>query len=109
MSQLRVQAIPVQGISSTGLTASFQPLNTGLEYACFTLRIINGGTTPVTISYNGEDDQDVILAGQTLQLPTPINTLPNSRGAQFAKGTIVYVRGSAGTSGSISLAGYYTV
>lgn len=109
MSQLRVQAIPVQGIASTGLTASFQPLNTGLPESCFCIRIINGGTTPVTISYNGTDDQDVILPSQVLQLPTPINTLPNSRGAQIAKGTIVYVRGSAGASGSISLAGYYTL
>jgi hypothetical protein len=109
MSRLSVKAIPIQSIASTGLLAAFQALGTALPQSCFLIRLINGGTTNVTISYDGVTDHDVIIAGQTLQLPTPINTLPNSRGAQFAKGLIIYVRGAAGTTGTVTLAAYYTL
>ena len=104
----RVQAIPLTAVDSTALTDDYQPINVdGLPNPCFFLRITNGGTTAATISYDGTTDNEMVLAGSSFNLPTPINTLPSSRGAQWATGTVVYVKGSAGDSGSISLSGYY--
>ena len=108
MIQQSVQEIPLTSINSASLIGTYQAINpNGLPHSCFILRIINGGTTAITVSYDGTNDHDVVFADSILQIPTPINTLPNSRGGQFALGTIVYVKGTAGV-GSIGLAGYFT-
>lgn len=104
----RVQAIPLSSLDSTAITDEYQPINAdGLPYPCFFMRIVNGGTKAITISYDGVHDNEQILAGDSFDFPTPLNTLPNSRGAQWAAGTIIYVTGSAGASGVITLSGYY--
>ncbi len=108
MAQLRVQAIPLTTLSS----ALMQPLTytvvngLGLPHACFKIRVINNSTQPITISIGGDTDTDIVPAATALDLTTPINTLPNSRGALFPAGTIIYARGTAGT-GTIGVAGYY--
>lgn len=109
MSRLSVKAIPIQSIASSGLLVTYQAINAGLPESCFLLRIINGGTTNVTVSYDGVNDQDVVLAGESLQIPTPLNNSQSARGTQFNKGLIVYVRGAAGLSGTVTLAGYYAL
>lgn len=107
MSQLIVKAIPATVLDSSTLFAGFQAINpTGLPNSCFILKVVNASNTTVIISYNQDDDNDVVLPDSVLQLPTPINTLPNSRGAQFEQGTIVWARGVAGI-GNIYLIGYY--
>lgn len=107
MARLSVHAIPQATISSTIVFAGFQPINpNGLPEACFKLRITNASNQTIIISYDGENDNDVVLAGQFIEVTTPINTLPNSRGALFALGTIVSVRGIVGV-GTIYLSGYY--
>lgn len=107
MAQVRVKAIPLESINSATLLATYQPINSdGLPEACFVLRIINGGTTAVTVSYDGVNDHDVIFTNSIFQLPTPINTRLTSQGALFSKGTVVYVKGTPGV-GSVALAGYY--
>lgn len=107
MAQIRVKAIPLESFDSASLMATYQPINSdGLPEACFIVRIVNGGNTAVTISYDGIDDHDVLFAGSILELSTPINTRLTSQGALFSKGTIVYVKGTAGI-GSIAVAGYY--
>jgi len=109
MAQLRIQAIPLATLSSALISNTYTPVNgTGLPNACFLLRIINNSTEPVTLSYGGSTDSDILPAGDTLQLPGPINTNQGSRGALFPIGTIIYARGTAGT-GSIGVAGYFTL
>lgn len=107
MAQLKIKEIPLTTFNSASLTGTYQAINPlGLPNPCFLLRIINGGTTSVNISYDGVTDHDVVFFASTLQLPGPINTLLNSNGALFPHGQIVYIRGTAGT-GSIGVAGYY--
>lgn len=108
MSQLRVKSIPLETLSSALMQALvYTPINgSGLPFPCFKLRIINNSNQSITISYGSDTDNDIIPAGQALEVDTPINTLPNSRGAMFPKGTIIYARGTAGT-GSVGVAGYY--
>lgn len=107
MAQLAVKAIELQSVDSASLSGTYQAINpSGLDEACFLVEIINGGTTAITISYDGSTDNDVVFAASIKQLATPINTIPNSRGALFRKGQVVWVKGTAGI-GSIGLAGYY--
>ena len=108
MAQLRVQAIPLTTISSAILQALvYTPINgLGLPNPCFLVRVINNSNQSITISFGGETDSDIVPANSTLDIATPINTLQNSLGAQFSKGTIIYARGTAGV-GSIGVAGYF--
>ncbi|HVW99252.1 MAG TPA: hypothetical protein VHA52_02260 [Candidatus Babeliaceae bacterium] len=103
-----VQVIPLTSIASSALTADYQSINTeGLANACSIIRITSTSSTDVTISYNGSTDHEYLPAGGTITLPFQANAQPQSYVANMAAGTIVYVKGAAGT-GNIYLSGYYT-
>ena len=107
MAQLKIKEIPLTTFNSANLVVGYLPVNAGgLPNACFLLRIINGGTTAIEISYDGVTNHDVVFPSSTLQLPGPINTLLNSNGALFPQGQVIYVAGTAGV-GTIAVAGYY--
>ena len=104
-----VKAIPLSSLNSTALSSSYQALNSsGLPAACFFIRIVNGGTTAITLSYDGITDNEQVLNGQVFELPSQSNSQPGAFKALMSKGTVVYVKGSAGASGAITLSGYYT-
>lgn len=103
-----VSAIPLTTIASTALIATYQAINaSGLPKACFLVRIVNGGTTAITISYDGATDHEYLRAGSELNLNLQANAQPNNSFAHMKAGTIVYVKGTAGASGDIALSGYY--
>ena len=107
MAQLRVKAIELETIASSTLTGSYQAINpAGLPQACFLVELVNGSNQAVTISLDGSTDNLVVLAASSKPYPTPINTLINSRGALWPKGTIFYAKGTAG-SGDIAVCGLY--
>lgn len=99
--------ITLTSFDSAGLTGSYQPINSnGISNASFFIRIINDSNVDVTVSYDGSTDHDFIPTGTILEINGQSNHRPESGVANFSKGTIVYVKGSAG-SGSIYLAAYY--
>ena len=110
--QNRVKFIPLTSFNGASLTANYQAINSnGLSEACFLIRIVNDCTTDITISYDGITDHDH-LAGtaasiprETLQIPFPQNSASSGL-VLIPKGTVVYVKGTAGI-GVIYLAGYY--
>lgn len=107
MPQTRVLAIPLESIDSTTLSPVYQPINpSGLANACFFLKIINGGNTVITISYDGVTDHDVVFATSIAELPSGTVTSLREQSALFAKGLVVYAKGVAGV-GSIAVVGYY--
>lgn len=98
-----VKAITLQSFDSAGLAASFKAINSsGLTEACFMIRIINDCDEDVTISFDGTTSNDYLRTGETLDLAPQ----PYGKFAYFKQGTVVYVKGSAGT-GLIYLSGYY--
>lgn len=102
-----VKAIPLTNIASSTFSGSYQAINsTGLPNACFLIRLISTSSTPVTISYDGTNDHDYLPGGATIQLPHQSNSQPNNFIANLPIGTIVYVKGTAGT-GNVYLAGYF--
>ena len=107
MAQNSVKPFILSSILSSTLTGLYAPLNgTGFLQAPFFIRIVNSGSLAVTISYNGVDDHEFIPAGTIFELNSQTNSQPNAQVALFSKGTIVYIKGVAGT-GSIYLSGYY--
>jgi hypothetical protein len=102
-----VQAIPLSSIASSTVSGSYQAINSGgLPNPCFLIRITNGSNMAVTISYDGSTDQEYLAAGAILQLSLQANSQPSNFVTNMSKGTIVYVKGTAGT-GSVYLSGYY--
>lgn len=100
-------AIPLSTFSSASLSSSYQVINSGgLPNSCFLIKISNGGSTNVTISFDGTTDAELVRANSDFVLPSQSNSQPNSYKALSPKGRIFYIKGTAGT-GTISLSGYY--
>jgi len=107
MAQTSVKAIPLKSFASASLTASYQAIYSGgLPAACFYLRIQNQSSTAITVSYDGVTDHLYLPTLAEERLNAQANAQPNAQGALVPKGTVVYVKGTAGT-GSVYLSGYY--
>ena len=107
MAQNSVKPFILTTIASSAVTGNYTAINSsGFLQAPFFIRIINGSTMPITVSYNGIDDNEYIPSGSIFELPSQTNSQPNAQVALFPKRTVVYVKGTAGT-GNIYLSGYY--
>lgn len=103
-----VKAVEMFFISSAIIESDeYTAINSGgLPSACFLLRIVNDSDQGVLVSYDGVTDHDFVPQDKTLQLPFQSNSQPNNNVALIPKGTVVYVKGTAG-DGDIYVAAYY--
>jgi hypothetical protein len=107
MAKNSVHAIALTSFNSASLTSSYQAINaSGFEKAIFFLRIVNDSSVNITISYDGVTDHEFIVDGSVFELATQTNGQPGAQVALFSVGTVVYVKGTAGT-GTITVSGYY--
>jgi hypothetical protein len=100
-----VSAIPLGAIAANTFTGAYQLIG-GLPQACFMLRFINNTSEDVIISYDGVNDNDVVIHDTTTQIPVQTNSQPNNFTCLFAKGLTIYVKAANGT-GEFYVAGYY--
>ena len=97
--------IPMTSINSSTFTGAYQVINTnGTTSPCFAFKIVNNSTVDVTVSINGTTDHDYIITKTAQIYDLQTNKQPQNDACLLAKGTKVYVKGSAGT-GSIYLIG----
>ena len=105
------QCIPRAVFNTATLTGSYQALNgTGFSSEIKVLKIYNGGTTGVDVSYDGITDHDYFPAGSTQILDLQTNHYCNSAYSSGQKvgqkGQIIYGKGTAG-AGNLYIIGYY--
>lgn len=105
-----VAPLPLSTIDSATFTGAFQLLSpaAGIAQAVQMLYISNNSNVVITVSYDGVNNHDYIIAGQTRMLNFQTNSQPNTSIAKLAKGTKVYVLGAAGV-GLVALSGWYQV
>ena len=102
-----IAAIELQTFNTANLLATYQPINpTGLEQACFYFSIINNSSQDITVSYDGLMDHEYIPGPGELRISVQTNAQPNNYAALLKKGTVVYVKGTAG-AGTVALSGYF--
>lgn len=102
-----ISPVVLTSINSGTFTGNYQVINaTGLPYACFMIRIINNSDRDVTVSFDGTNDNDFVQDTQSIQIESQTNSQPNNFTCLFPKGTKVYVKGLAGGTGLVYLAGY---
>ena len=102
-----IAAIPLTTFNSASVTASYQPINSGgLNFSCILLRVNNASNAAITISYDGVTDHEYIQAAGLLEIQAQANSLPSPNACCFKRGTIIYLKGTAGV-GTIALSGYY--
>jgi len=94
-------------INSATFTGNYDVACTGLEEACFLLRIINDSNRDVLVSYDGNANHDYLVAGNTLEINAQANSSPNGDVALFRKGQKIYVKAAAGT-GYVYIAAYFS-
>lgn len=103
----KVLPITMTNIASSAVTGSYQAINsTGFPFACFLIDITNASTTDVTISFDGTNDHEYVIHGTNKILNFQTNSQPNNNISKMAIGTVVYVKGTAGT-GNIYVSGFY--
>lgn len=96
----------MESFASTGLTGSYQALNSGLDRHCLLITIVNDGDEAVTLSWDGTTDHHFLPSKSSLVLDLSANnSIPNDRYVA-KKGQIFYGKGTAGTEGSIYICGY---
>lgn len=94
-------------IESTGVSASYVAINaTGLPFACFYILINNNSTEDVTVSLDGTNPHFYVPTMTELPINAQTNSQPSNNVAQFAAGTVFWVKGTTGT-GFIYLSGLY--
>lgn len=104
----RISWEPLRSIASTTLTGSYQALGTPLAHPSYILKMVNNSDTLVTVSIDGANDIDVCPAGSFwLYDEGKIGLSAGYPG--MPQGTQIYVKGTAGTSGSIYLVSQYIV
>ena len=109
MAKNRVRALDIESINAAALLPAYQLINGGgFENGCFLIRIINASNVTVLISYDGILPNDVIPAGQVLQVSAQANALPNGYVAMFGKGQKVYAASAIAGIGFVAVTGYYT-
>ncbi len=104
-----IQSIPAITFNSATLNAlAYQPINVGgLPDACFEITLSNFATTGIIYSFDGITDHGYMESDQVLPLRGGNGaSQPNNNNALWSKGTVVYVRGTAGV-GIIVLSGLY--
>lgn len=109
MASNKVQALILATFSSSALTSSFQAINpNGFSNPIFFLRIVNGSSNAITISFDGTNANETVLGTSAFDLPLQTNAQPPNWVAKLAAGTVVYVKGTAGTgTNDITVSGYY--
>jgi hypothetical protein len=104
----KIQAIALTNIASSSLTTDYMAINAGgLPNACCILRLNSTSSTSVTLSYDGVNDHEFLLAGADFNISAQTNAQPQTLIANFPKGMVVYAKGTAGT-GNIYLSGYFS-
>lgn len=100
-----IKAIPAGSFNVAGLGAPFALVGL-LPERLVILRIINLSNVGVGISYDGTTLNDVVVAGGERELNFITSSLPSNEAAALAKGTPIYVNGTAGV-GFVYVTGYY--
>lgn len=100
-----IKAIPAGSFDSASLSGTFALVG-NIPERLVILRIINLSNVGVGVSYDGTNLNDVVPAGAARELNFITSSLPSNEAAALAKGTPIYVNGTAGT-GFIYVTGYY--
>ena len=107
----KIQALEYYTLDSSGIVpGAWSAINApGTTEACSIIRLINDSNQDMAVSYDGATYNDLVLAGDILQLGFQANSQPSSQVALFPKGTVVYVTKlvAAAASGTIYFTGYY--
>lgn len=109
MQKDKVLPIVMVSFDSATLTGSYQSVNSstsGLPFPLVILKVVNDATTAVTVSYDGTNDHDYAPIGGQFVYDYQSNKQPQNDRSILAKGTQVYVKGTAGV-GTIKLIGWY--
>ncbi len=104
----RVHAVPLSTVAGTALSGTYAAMNaTGLPVACFRISITNTTANPVTISYDGANDHDVVAASSSIEISSQTNAQPQAWLSLFGQGLVVSIKGTSAMAGSVYLSGYY--
>ena len=99
------KAIPLTSFDASKLSNEYLAINlNGLPNSCTMIRIINTSNVPVTISYDGITDNDVVI--NSLQIQAKEVGMFSQRTNLIPAGSKFFIKGTPGV-GTIYLAGYY--
>lgn len=101
-----IEPIPLASFDTSTLTGSYQAIDaSGFDSPCVIVKMYNGGSVAVTVSWDGTNDHDYMPSGSTLILDITSNSQRANQKFVAESGQKIYLKGSAGT-GSFYLAAW---
>lgn len=105
-SKNTVKAVTALVFDTANLAVSFKLVGT-LSKACFLLRITNNSANIITISYDGTNVGDYILANTSFEINAQTNAAYGAGTANFRKGLGIWVLAPTNSVGQFYVSGYY--
>lgn len=102
----RIYPEVLRSIASSTISGTFAPIGTALLNSASIVKIINGSTNPVTISWDGINAHDYVPAGSFVLYDFTTNKPKDSPILVAQQGTQFYASGTAGT-GIIYLVAFF--
>jgi hypothetical protein len=101
--------VPLSTVQGSAFTGSLQAINaTGLPKGVCILRITNNSNSDIIISFDGTTNHDfVAMGGGILTINAQANAQPTTSVANFRAGTVIYLSGTASSTGAVYLSAYY--
>lgn len=107
MNQSFIKATVYETFNTAALGVAYAPVNAnGFDHPIVILRLVNASGQTVSVSYDGVNDHDVMTANSSLVYEFQANSAPNGNVAMLRKGTVIYVKGTAG-AGTFYVIAYY--
>lgn len=93
-----LEPIPRASFDTANLTGSYQAIDaSGFDSPVVVVKMYNGGSVGVDVSWDGSTDHDFMPSGATLILDISANKNKENQKLAGEKGQIIYLKGSAGT------------
>ena len=105
----RVEAFTMITFDVATFTGAYQLITaaSGIAESCILVKYINDSNRDVTISYDNVNDHDLVRDTTEILYDFQTNAQPSNWYSQLARGTKVYIRGTAGGAGTFYMIGYF--
>lgn len=99
---------PLRSFNTASLSTSYQALGTPLTHAGTLIKLVNASNVGVTISTDGINDMDYLLAESTIYYEYTANTPPSDFPGVFVpEGTQYLIKGAGAGTGLVYLVVQY--
>lgn len=101
----KIKAMPLISVNANTFDGAYHSIGK-LPHPCSVIRFNNKTNKDITISFDGVIDNEYLISGESLTIPSQLNAQPTNNRALFPSGTSIFIKGDVG-AGFVYISGYY--